>query len=125
VRSPGGRRGWISRSRETVPLPVCPCAATNPAPAGWFGDPQRACRCGEAYRQRYWSRLSGPCFDRISTCSGECDAGKQTTLVPRHLSPTPRQPAPISRPEPPRCALVPKASQRMVSATPAGLRHSA
>jgi magnesium chelatase family protein len=58
---------WISRSRERSRFPcrVTLVAATNPCPCGWFGDPQRACRCGEAQRQRYWSRLSGPLLDRI------------------------------------------------------------
>ena len=58
---------WISRSRERSRFPcrVTLVAATNPCPCGWFGDPQRACQCGEAQRQRYWSRLSGPLLDRI------------------------------------------------------------
>ncbi len=58
---------WISRSRDRSRFPcrVTLVAATNPCPCGWFGDPQRACQCGEALRQRYWSRLSGPLLDRI------------------------------------------------------------
>jgi magnesium chelatase family protein len=40
-------------------------AATNPCPCGWYGDPLRSCRCGEAQRRRHWGRLSGPLLDRI------------------------------------------------------------
>jgi magnesium chelatase family protein len=39
--------------------------SAGPCPCGWFGDPERACRCGETQRLRYWSRLSGPLLDRI------------------------------------------------------------
>lgn len=58
---------WISRARQRTRFPcrVALVAATNPCPCGWFADPQRACRCGEALRRRYWSRLSGPLLDRI------------------------------------------------------------
>jgi magnesium chelatase family protein len=58
---------WISRARQRTRFPcrVALVAATNPCPCGWFTDPQRACRCGEALRRRYWSRLSGPLLDRI------------------------------------------------------------
>ncbi len=58
---------WLSRARQRSRFPcrVCLVGATNPCPCGWFGDPERACRCGEAQRLRYWSRLSGPLLDRI------------------------------------------------------------
>jgi len=58
---------WISRSRARLRFPcaVTLVAATNPCPCGWYGDPERACGCGEAQRQRYWGKLSGPLLDRL------------------------------------------------------------
>ncbi|MCX5932331.1 MAG: YifB family Mg chelatase-like AAA ATPase [Cyanobacteria bacterium] len=58
---------WISRSRQQSRFPcrAALVAATNPCPCGWFGDPERACGCGEALQRRYWSRLSGPLLDRL------------------------------------------------------------
>ena len=58
---------WISRTRARLRFPcaVTLVAATNPCPCGWYGDPERACSCGEAQRQRYWGKLSGPLLDRL------------------------------------------------------------
>ncbi len=58
---------WISRSRLRCRFPcrTTLVGATNPCACGWFGDPERACSCGQGQRQRYWSRLSGPLLDRI------------------------------------------------------------
>ena len=58
---------WISRARQRVRFPctVSLVAATNPCPCGWFGDPVRACRCGERLRSQYWGRLAGPLLDRL------------------------------------------------------------
>ena len=58
---------WISRTRARLRFPcaVTLVAATNPCPCGWFGDPERTCVCGEARRQRYWGKLSGPLLDRL------------------------------------------------------------
>lgn len=58
---------WISRTRARLRFPcaVTLVAATNPCPCGWYGDPERACVCGEARRQRYWGKLSGPLLDRL------------------------------------------------------------
>ena len=58
---------WISRTRARLRFPcaVTLVAATNPCPCGWYGDPERACVCGEAQRQRYWGKLSGPLLDRL------------------------------------------------------------
>jgi magnesium chelatase family protein len=58
---------WLSRNRLRCRFPcrTTLVAATNPCPCGWYGDPQRACRCGHRQRLRYWSRLSGPLLDRI------------------------------------------------------------
>ena len=58
---------WISRTRARLRFPcaVTLVAATNPCPCGWYGDPERACVCGEGRRQRYWGKLSGPLLDRL------------------------------------------------------------
>ena len=40
-------------------------AATNPCPCGYFGDPERECRCTPADLERQRARLSGPLADRI------------------------------------------------------------
>jgi magnesium chelatase family protein len=58
---------WIRRARQHCRFPcrVLLVAATNPCPCGWYGDPLRSCRCGEAQRRRHWGRLSGPLLDRI------------------------------------------------------------
>jgi magnesium chelatase family protein len=58
---------WISRTRQRCRFPcrITLVGATNPCPCGWWGDPDRACRCGESERRRYWGRLSGPLLDRI------------------------------------------------------------
>ncbi|MFM7264848.1 MAG: YifB family Mg chelatase-like AAA ATPase, partial [Cyanobium sp.] len=58
---------WISRSRLRCRFPcrTTLVGATNPCACGWYGDPERTCRCGERQRRRYWARLSGPLLDRI------------------------------------------------------------
>jgi len=58
---------WVTRSRHRARFPcqIILVAATNPCPCGWFGEPGRECRCSEAERRRYWSRLSGPLLDRM------------------------------------------------------------
>ena len=40
-------------------------AAMNPCPCGWFGHPQRHCRCSREMIEAYQGRLSGPLMDRI------------------------------------------------------------
>jgi magnesium chelatase family protein len=40
-------------------------AAMNPCPCGYYGDPQRDCRCSPLQIQRYRNRISGPLLDRI------------------------------------------------------------
>ncbi|RMG30266.1 MAG: ATP-dependent protease [Gammaproteobacteria bacterium] len=40
-------------------------AAMNPCPCGYYGDPQRNCRCSPEQIRRYRARLSGPLLDRI------------------------------------------------------------
>ncbi len=58
---------WIHRARRRSRFPcrITLVGATNPCPCGWFGDPERACSCGEGARRRYWGRLSGPLLDRL------------------------------------------------------------
>ena len=57
----------LGRAQQPLHYPCCIClvAATNPCPCGWFGDPDRPCRCSPLQRQRYWARLSGPFLDRL------------------------------------------------------------
>jgi magnesium chelatase family protein len=54
-----------ARQRLRFPCAITLVAASNPCRCGWHGDPERACRCTEAERRRYWGRLSGPLLDRI------------------------------------------------------------
>ena len=98
---------WISRTRARLRFPcaVTLVAATNPCPCGWYGDPERACVCGEAQRQRYWGKLSGPLLDRLDL---------QVILRRPHVqelgpdrqpgSPPPERPGPQPRstPQPPK-----------------------
>lgn len=61
--------GRVTISRATVSL-TFPCrfmlvAAMNPCPCGFYGDPQRECRCTPTQISRYRSRVSGPLLDRI------------------------------------------------------------
>lgn len=57
----------ISRARQAVTFPASfmLCAALNPCPCGYLGDPDRACTCPPALVTRYQRRLSGPLMDRI------------------------------------------------------------
>lgn len=34
-------------------------------PCGWFTDPRKECRCGQAQIQKYVSKISGPLLDRL------------------------------------------------------------
>jgi magnesium chelatase family protein len=58
---------WIHRSRQRsrFPCAITLVGASNPCACGWYGDPERDCRCSEGERRRYWARLSGPLLDRI------------------------------------------------------------
>jgi magnesium chelatase family protein len=57
----------IARARGRARFPARPTlvAAMNPCPCGYFGHPDRRCRCTETQRLRYRSRLSGPLLDRL------------------------------------------------------------
>jgi magnesium chelatase family protein len=56
----------VSRARGTVVFPARfqLVAAMNPCPCG-EGGPSAPCRCGDASRERYARRLSGPLLDRF------------------------------------------------------------
>ncbi|HUN21809.1 MAG TPA: YifB family Mg chelatase-like AAA ATPase [Anaerolineales bacterium] len=49
----------------TFPANFMLCAAMNPCPCGYYGDPTRECSCAPALVTRYQKRISGPLLDRI------------------------------------------------------------
>lgn len=57
----------VSRAAGTARFPArfMLVAAMNPCPCGYYGDPNRPCRCSRTQVQRYRSRISGPLLDRI------------------------------------------------------------
>ncbi|HEX2731981.1 MAG TPA: YifB family Mg chelatase-like AAA ATPase [Polyangiaceae bacterium] len=57
----------IARARGSAEFPARTLlvGAMNPCPCGYWGHPERRCRCSEAQRLRYRSRLSGPLLDRL------------------------------------------------------------
>jgi len=57
----------IARARQSVRMPAAfmLVAATNPCPCGWYGHPERPCKCAEPERMRYRRRISGPMLDRM------------------------------------------------------------
>ncbi|MBK9368519.1 MAG: YifB family Mg chelatase-like AAA ATPase [Deltaproteobacteria bacterium] len=71
LRSPLERREVvIARSAGAVTLPAS-CmlvAAANPCECGFWGHPNKPCRCGDSALKRYRQRLSGPLLDRIDLC---------------------------------------------------------
>lgn len=57
----------IARARARARFPARPVlvGAVNPCPCGYHGHPRISCRCTDAARDRYRSRLSGPLLDRL------------------------------------------------------------
>jgi len=57
----------ISRTAGTVTFPAnfILIGAMNPCPCGWFGDPQKECRCTITEIKNYRKHISGPITDRI------------------------------------------------------------
>lgn len=57
----------VSRAKASLTFPArfLLVAAMNPCPCGWYGDPERACTCTPASRQRYVGKISGPLLDRF------------------------------------------------------------
>ncbi len=60
-------RVTISRAAGSMTFPAefILVAAMNPCPCGYFGDPNRECRCSPMQVERYRDRISGPLLDRI------------------------------------------------------------
>ncbi|MDR2672341.1 MAG: YifB family Mg chelatase-like AAA ATPase [Coriobacteriales bacterium] len=57
----------LARARGTTVFPAAflLIAAANPCPCGYFGDPERHCRCSPAEIARYQGRIGGPLIDRF------------------------------------------------------------
>jgi magnesium chelatase family protein len=60
-------RVTISRAAHstTFPADFVLCAAMNPCPCGFLGDPKRPCKCAPIAIEKYMGRISGPLLDRI------------------------------------------------------------
>lgn len=54
-----------SVASATFPCQFMLVAAMNPCACGFFGDPQRECRCSPHQVQKYRNKISGPLLDRI------------------------------------------------------------
>jgi len=57
----------IARARGTLVFPArfTLVAAMNPCPCGFYGDPEKECRCSAYEVIRYQKKISGPLLDRI------------------------------------------------------------
>jgi len=60
-------RVTISRATHsaTFPADFMMCAAMNPCPCGYLGDPKHQCKCAPIQVEKYMGRISGPLLDRI------------------------------------------------------------
>ncbi len=54
-----------SRNRLTFPARFALVAASNPCPCGYYGDPEKECKCYPSQINNYRRKLSGPLMDRI------------------------------------------------------------
>lgn len=68
----------IARAQGALSFPArfILVAAANPCPCGYYGDPQKSCRCTGAELARYQRKLSGPLIDRLDL----------TVMVPRQAT---------------------------------------
>ncbi len=57
----------VTRARGTLIFPAkfSLITAMNPCPCGFYGDPEKECRCGAFEVLRYQKKISGPLLDRI------------------------------------------------------------
>jgi len=57
----------VARAKGTLAFPAkfTLVAAMNPCKCGYFGDPEKECRCGAHEVIRYQNKISGPLLDRI------------------------------------------------------------
>jgi len=57
----------VARAKESLVFPskFTLVAAMNPCPCGYYGDPEKECRCGAYDILRYEKKISGPLLDRI------------------------------------------------------------
>lgn len=57
----------ISRAKHSLRFPArfTLVAASNPCPCGYFGNPEKECRCTTSQIQKYQRKLIGPLMDRI------------------------------------------------------------
>jgi magnesium chelatase family protein len=57
----------VSRAKHSLTFPArfTLVAASNPCPCGYYGDPERECKCTNSQIRMYRRKLSGPLIDRI------------------------------------------------------------
>ncbi len=60
-------KAFISRAKNNLVFPAkfILVAAMNPCPCGYYGDPEKECRCAAFEVLRYQKKISGPLLDRI------------------------------------------------------------